>query len=229
MEGLLYFTADGRLMLRDDYHNHPESKRVLERLLEVRSPEGKVLFRNELLGNRSLGDTLAPARRRRRVFGAAVHPGRWLRVQLVSRRHAVEGRPTIIRVAYSEAPLWNQFRADLIALILPLAAGARGGGHWRLRSRVAIAAADSAAGAQSGGDQERPAARAPAGECIRWRTGRSGSRVQCHARAAGTVVRAASALHIGCFPRAENPACSHAKRRRSGAAEELHSRKAIVT
>jgi heavy metal sensor kinase len=120
VEGLLYFTADGQLRLRDDYHNHPESKRVLERLLEVRSPEGTVLFRNEVLGHRSLGDTLVPHEgeggysERRFVLSDGLH------VQLVSRRHAVEGRPTIIRVAYSEAPLWNQFRADLIALILPL-------------------------------------------------------------------------------------------------------------
>lgn len=120
VEGLLYFTADGRLMLREDYHNHPESKRVLERLLEVRSPEGNVLFRNELLGNRSLGDTLLPREgqggysERQFILADGLH------VELVSRRHAVEGRPTIIRVAYSETPLWNQFRADLIALILPL-------------------------------------------------------------------------------------------------------------
>jgi heavy metal sensor kinase len=120
VEGLLYFHADGRLSLRDDYHNHPESKHVLERLLEVRSPEGGVLFRNELLGDRSLGDALLPQEgeggysERRFVLSDGSH------VQLVSRRHAIEGRPTIIRVAYSEAPLWDQFRADLAALILPL-------------------------------------------------------------------------------------------------------------
>jgi heavy metal sensor kinase len=120
VEGLLYFTPDGRLTLRDDYHNHPESKRVLERLVEVRSPDGKVLLRNDLLGDRSLGDTMLPNEgeggysERRFVLADGLH------VQLVSRRHAFDGRPTVIRVAYSEAPLWNQFRADLIALMLPL-------------------------------------------------------------------------------------------------------------
>jgi heavy metal sensor kinase len=120
VEGLLYFTPQGRLMLRDDYHNHPESRRVLERFLEVRSPEGHVLFRNDLLGNRSLGDTLLPHEgeggysERKFVLTDGLH------VELVSRRHAIEGRPTIIRVAYSEAPLWKQFQADLMALVLPL-------------------------------------------------------------------------------------------------------------
>src|SRR5580693_4572863 len=55
VEGLLYFGADGNVRLRDDYHNHPESKLVQERLLEILSPEGAVLYRNERLGNRSLG------------------------------------------------------------------------------------------------------------------------------------------------------------------------------
>jgi|HigsolmetaAR201D_1030396.scaffolds.fasta_scaffold02021_4 heavy metal sensor kinase len=120
VEGLLYFTPEGKLLLRDDYHNHPESKEVLERLVEVRSPEGEVLFRNERLGNRSLGDTLLPNE------GVGGYSERefvlsdGLRVELVSRRHAIEGRPTIIRVAYSQEPMWRQFRANLISLVLPL-------------------------------------------------------------------------------------------------------------
>jgi hypothetical protein len=55
VEGLLSFTEDGRLTVREDYHNHPESKDVLDYLLEIRSPEGAVLYRNALLGNRALG------------------------------------------------------------------------------------------------------------------------------------------------------------------------------
>ncbi len=35
VEGLLFFTPDGSLSLREDYHNHPESRRLLERLLEI--------------------------------------------------------------------------------------------------------------------------------------------------------------------------------------------------
>ena len=120
VEGLLSFTRDGRLQFRDDYHNHPESRRVLERLLEVRTPEGKVLFRNDLLHGRTLGDTVLP----REGEGGYSERGFVLsdgsRVQLVSRRHSIDGHPTIIRVAYSEAPLWAQFRSDLTALTLPL-------------------------------------------------------------------------------------------------------------
>jgi heavy metal sensor kinase len=120
VEGLIYFSADGQLKMHDDYHNHPESKRVLERLMEVRSPSGAVLFRNELLGSRSLGDTILPGEGEGGYSERQFTLRDGLRVQLVSRRHTVDGRPTLIRVAYSEQPLWNQFRADLGALLLPL-------------------------------------------------------------------------------------------------------------
>ena len=120
VEGLLSFDAQGRLTFRDDYHNHPESKQVLERLLEVRSLDGQVLLRNELLGQRSLGDVLLPHEGEGGYSEREAILADGLKVQLVSRRHAVDGRPTVIRVAYSEEPLWAQFRSDLIALLLPL-------------------------------------------------------------------------------------------------------------
>ena len=44
VEGLFYF--DGQLHMREDYHNHPESKDVIERYLEVLTMDGTVLFRN---------------------------------------------------------------------------------------------------------------------------------------------------------------------------------------
>src|ERR1051326_2601999 len=55
VEGLFYFTPQGRLRLKEDYHNHPESKEVIERYLEVRGADGSVLYRNDRLRNRALG------------------------------------------------------------------------------------------------------------------------------------------------------------------------------
>src|SRR3984957_15087520 len=60
VEGLLAFDSGGRLMLREDYHNHPESKQVLERLVEIRSSNGTMLYRNERLGNQVLGGNPVP-------------------------------------------------------------------------------------------------------------------------------------------------------------------------
>src|ERR1700689_309505 len=50
VEGLLYFGSGGSVGLRDDYHNHPESKLVQERLLKILSPDGAVLFATTALG-----------------------------------------------------------------------------------------------------------------------------------------------------------------------------------
>jgi len=120
VEGLLHFDAQGRLVLRDDYHNHPESKQVLERLLEVRSASGEVLLRNDLLGQRSLGGELLPREGEGGYSPREFTLADGLKVQLVSRRHAVDGQPTIIRVAFSEQPLYRQFQSSLVALLFPL-------------------------------------------------------------------------------------------------------------
>jgi heavy metal sensor kinase len=120
VEGLLSFAPDGRLLLKDDYHNHPESSQVLERLLEVRSPSGQVLLRNQLLKGRSLGETLLEHEGEGGYSEREFTLADGLRVQLVSRRHAIDGIPTVIRLAYSEEPLWVQYRSGLVALLLPL-------------------------------------------------------------------------------------------------------------
>ena len=54
VEGLLSFRSDGQLKLDEDYHNHAESRYVLERLLEVITPGGQVIYKNERLGNHHL-------------------------------------------------------------------------------------------------------------------------------------------------------------------------------
>src|ERR1051326_7093325 len=46
VEGLFFFTPEGQLRLKDDYHNHLESKEVIDRYLEVRGADGSVLYRN---------------------------------------------------------------------------------------------------------------------------------------------------------------------------------------
>lgn len=121
VEGLLYFT-NGQLQLNENYHNHPQSRQVLERLLEVLSPDGKVLFRNQRLGNRSLAGPIVP---NEGVDGysersAALSDG--TKVLLVSRRHLLDGRPIIIRLGYEKRSIWSRID-DLIAasaIALPL-------------------------------------------------------------------------------------------------------------
>ena len=94
VEGLLYFDAGGRLMLREDYHNHPESKQVLERLVEVRSSSGGVLYRNERLGDQALGGSPIPGEGEGGYSIRSARLADGTTVRMASRRHTLDGRPT---------------------------------------------------------------------------------------------------------------------------------------
>ena len=120
VEGLLYFTPGGQLELREDYHNHPESKLVLERLLEIRSPDGAVLYRNQRLQNRSLGGQPFAGEGVGGYSNRAIQLSDGLRVRMVSRRHSIDGHPTIIRLGYSEEHLWLHLEELLAASLLAL-------------------------------------------------------------------------------------------------------------
>ena len=138
VEGLLYFDSGGTLRFREDYHNHPESKRVQERYLEVLSNDGRILFRNERLGTFTLdgpifeGEGLGGYSQR----GFRLSDG--TRVLLVSRRHVLEGRLVLIRLAYSLEPIWRQFNQLLLALlvVVPFALAAAGFAGYRLSRRA---------------------------------------------------------------------------------------------
>src|ERR1044071_3177520 len=102
VEGLMSFSKERGLLVREDYHNHPESKRVLERYLEIRSLEGDILYKNTRLGAMTLGGVPDAIEG---VGGYSVRSGRLgdgTPVTMVSRRHNVESQPTLIRLAYSE-------------------------------------------------------------------------------------------------------------------------------
>jgi heavy metal sensor kinase len=120
VEGLLYFDVIGRLLLHEDYHNHPESKLVLDRFLEVRSPDGQVLYRNEHLANQGLGGRLIPGEGQGQYSNRSVHLADGTPVRMVSRSHILFGRPVLIRLGYSERPIWLQFEEFGAASVLAL-------------------------------------------------------------------------------------------------------------
>ena len=124
VEGLLYFDAGGRLLLNEDYHNHPESKQVLERFLEVRSPDGNVLYRNARLGGQALAGRPVPGEGQNQYSNHAARLADGTPVWMVSRRHVLDGHPILIRLAYSLRPIWARFEefgaASLLALPIVL-------------------------------------------------------------------------------------------------------------
>jgi heavy metal sensor kinase len=120
VEGLFYFDPSGQLFLREDYHNHPQSKDVIERFLEIRDPDGAVLFRNQRLGNRALGGVPFAGEG---VGGYSPRSARLAdgtRVRLVSRLHSLDGRLLLIRLAHSEEPLYSRLKDLLLSSLLVL-------------------------------------------------------------------------------------------------------------
>jgi heavy metal sensor kinase len=134
VEGLLTFGANGKILLRDDYHDHPYPAKMQERLMEVWGTDGSLLYRNEPLGTRALGGPPKPGEGVGSYSERSIELADATPVRLVSKRHLLEGRPTIIRVGFSEKPLWDRFWRLVIGLIagLPLALGLAGLGGYLL-------------------------------------------------------------------------------------------------
>src|ERR1700722_1596847 len=134
VEGLLTFGANGKILLRDDYHDHPYPANMQERLMEVWGTDGSLLYRNEPLGTRALGGPPKPGEGVGSYSERSIELADAAPVRLVSKRHLLEGRPTIIRVGFSEKPLWDRFWRLVIGLIagLPLALGLAGLGGYLL-------------------------------------------------------------------------------------------------
>jgi len=123
VEGLLYFTPNGSLLLHEDYHSHPQSRFLLDRYMEVLSPNGDILFRNARLHGMYLGGVLTPnegevgyaSKRARLADGTPV--------LTISHLHILEGKRLVIRLAYSTVPLQERLVEfiGLLILAMPLA------------------------------------------------------------------------------------------------------------
>jgi heavy metal sensor kinase len=125
IEGLLFFDSKGNLQQNEDYHNHVESRKILERLLEVVSPDGTLLYRNWRLGTDRLGAAPFPGE------GAGGYSPRTVRMKdgspvlVVSRSHVMDGQPLIIRVGYRKdvvsAQIWQFLTASFTTMPIALA------------------------------------------------------------------------------------------------------------
>jgi heavy metal sensor kinase len=164
VEGLLYFQPEGRLSMHEDYHNHPESKRVLERLVEVLAPDGAILYRNERLGSRTLGGSPFPGEGDGGYSARSGTLSDGTRIFLASRRHSIDGRPTLIRLAYSEEPVRDDIEQllGISLLALPLTLVAAGFAGYGLARRALLPLKRMAEQAESI-SSERLGDRLPAG------------------------------------------------------------------
>jgi len=138
VEGLLYFTPDGRLLLHEDYHSHPQSRLLLDRYMEVLSPDGQVLFRNDRLHGMDLGGT--PELRE----GDVGYQSNKMRladgttVLAISHLHLLQGKPLLIRLAYDTETLSRRLFAflGLLLLAMPIALIAAGFAGYRVAGKA---------------------------------------------------------------------------------------------
>ena len=138
VQGLLYFSADGQLSLHEEYFNRPESRLLLDRLLEVLDSNGRVLFRNRKLNGNALGNQLLPDEGKNGFSPRSFQLADGTPVLVISHFHVLQETPVLIRLAYSTQPLrFESFRLfGLLTLVLPIALIAAGFAGYRFAIKV---------------------------------------------------------------------------------------------
>ena len=117
-EGLVYQTPDGRVSINVDYFNNPQASLRLERLLEILSPDGKVLFLDRRLNGAVIDGPPLPREGVGSYNERNVKLSDGRRVLVISHFHRLQGRPIILRLAYDEAPLFANVARFLGVLLL---------------------------------------------------------------------------------------------------------------
>ncbi len=120
VEGLLYFNSGQQLRFNEEYHNHPESKLVQDRLLEVLSLDGTILYRNDRLGMRTIGGAPFTGEGVGGYSERSIRASDGTAVILASRQHSLDGHTILIRLAYSQQPTWDHLKEFLMIVLLAL-------------------------------------------------------------------------------------------------------------
>jgi heavy metal sensor kinase len=118
VKGLLYYDDDGHVDVREDYHHHSDWKQVQERLLEVLSLDGTILYRNERLGDRTIGGPPFPGEGVHGYSGRSAKMSDGTPIIMISRQWNLGGQTILIRVGYSQDLIWNELRGTLLILVL---------------------------------------------------------------------------------------------------------------
>ena len=121
-EGLLAFAPDGRLVLDEGYHNHPEHVLLLDRYMQVMTPQGQVLMRNAKLGSQALGGPVFQDEGLSSYNARQVRLADGTRLLTISHLHSIVGRPLLIRLGYDTTPVTQgvlRFIALLLAAVPP--------------------------------------------------------------------------------------------------------------
>jgi len=118
VEGLLYFDASGILRLQEGYHSQPQSRLLVDRLMEVRDSSGTVLYQSDTLHGAPLGGLTRPNEGSTSFDQRSIHLQDGTPVLLISHVHPVDKRTVLIRLGYSLAPLHDRMLHFFFLLLL---------------------------------------------------------------------------------------------------------------
>ncbi len=122
VEGLIFLSPEGEVELRSEEGEARSESPEHGYVLEMWSVDGKPMFLSAGLEDASLGP--APDATQN-PFDRSPHSYRLSngsRVRVAARRHNVEGRVLLLRLAVSEEPLWDEFwdMVSVLAIGLPI-------------------------------------------------------------------------------------------------------------
>ncbi|ADV83547.1 ATP-binding protein [Terriglobus saanensis] len=123
VEGLLYFDQQNVLHLREDYHSHPRSHLLIDRLMEVRDLSGNILYRSDTLHGSSLGGSSMPEEGNGTFNQRVVKMADGEHVFLISHLHGMQGRTVLIRLGYSLSLFRDRMEQFFALLLVALPAG----------------------------------------------------------------------------------------------------------
>jgi len=150
VEGLLYFDQSGSLQLEEGYHTHQQSRLLEDRLMEIRDLAGNVLYRTDTLKGATLGGSSLLDEGVRSYNERSTTLADGTRVLLISHIHPVQGKPVLIRLGYSMAPLHDRMLHFFLLLLLatPIALVAAGFVSYSVARRAFLPLAFMAARAE---------------------------------------------------------------------------------
>jgi hypothetical protein len=120
LEPQLSFASDGSLRIVPIVRDEPAD--TARQYIDIRSLDGSVLYKTELLEG-----PIEPEEGKDGYSQRSSRLKDGTRVRLASRRHTMGDRTVLIRLAFSEEPLWRSFREMLSVMLLGVPGRARGG------------------------------------------------------------------------------------------------------
>lgn len=118
VEALFFFDPSGQLQLQQNYFVHPQNRLLVDRLVEVQSLSGQVLYRSSTLKSLPLDGAQFPSEGTDSFNERTTKLADGSHVFLISHVHPVEGHPLLIRLGYRLGALESRMLQFALVLLL---------------------------------------------------------------------------------------------------------------